>query len=170
VKDKLYTYEDTIKISIITLAVGEEEKVNSNAKKERLEIIKKLKERLDKGEDFEKVFKDVTSKGIKGLTITVRTLDKDTARNNSREEPFLLDAVNNLSPSGISDVFEENSSFNIAKCIDRKEGEYKSFEDVKESVKSSYINERYDEIIKNLIKDASSEVNDKVYQSIKNMD
>jgi parvulin-like peptidyl-prolyl isomerase len=150
--------------------MGEQDKVNSNAKKERLEIIKKLKERLDKGEDFEKVFKDATSKGIKGLTITVRTLDKDTARNNSREEPFLLDAVNNLSPSGISDVFEENSAFNIAKCIDRKEGEYKSFEDVKESVKSSYINERYDEIIKNLIKDASSEVNDKVYQSIKNMD
>jgi hypothetical protein len=170
VRDKLYTYEDTIKISMITLAVGEEEKVNSEAKEERLEIIKELKERLDKGEDFEKVLKDATSKGIKGLTTTARTLDKDTARNNSREEPLLLDAVNNLSPYGISDVFEENSSLNIAKCIDRKEGGYKSFEDVKENVKSSYINERYDEIIRNLIKDASIEVNDKVYQSIKGMD
>lgn len=168
VKDKLYKYEDTVRISVIKLAFGADgKKVNTEEKKQKLKEIQAIEDRLKNGEDFDQVIKDAVEGGIKGLSKVDRTLDKDTARNDFKTEPVLMDAIKNIMPGGISGMFEENSAFIIVKCLDRKGGGYKNFDEIKGSVASAYVNMKYDELIEGLIKDANVKVNDMAYKKFK---
>lgn len=94
------------------------------------------------------------------MDIIDRVFDESTARNDIRNESSIYDSVSKLEIGEISDVIEYNQAFYIIKCIDRKEGDYYSFEEKKDYIRTRYIDERYEELIQKLMNESEVKIFD----------
>lgn len=66
-----------------------------------------------------------------------------------------------------SNVEDLDDSFVLYKCIGRTQGKYKDFDKIKDSVKSYYADEKYDELLKSESKIMQIQINDSVYNEYK---
>lgn len=97
---------------------------------------KKVKERLDKGEDFAKVAKEAStdpgSKDKGGDLGTVTYVD-------SGFDQKFMDGAIVLKEGQISNPVQTQFGFHVIKCIKKEEYPYKKFETVKEEIKKSIL-------------------------------
>lgn len=112
---------------------------------------KKVKERLDKGEVFEDVAKEVSidpSKDNGG--------DLDFFSYNDMVKPF-ADAAFSMEIGQISDPVKSEFGYHIIKLTDKKTDAEVTFENTKESLVDTYKNNKYNELIENLKNSAEIE-------------
>lgn len=61
---------------------------------------------------------------------------------------------------------EEGNSFIVLEVAERKVMGYKSFDEVKDHVKSQIMDKKYEEMVDKLVKEAKIEVNNSKYNSL----
>lgn len=144
-REQYITYE-TLHLAAIVLPVG-----NPSDKQERQRIesqIADIHRRLSAGEDFGELARRF-SRGPGAKDGGDLGLFKTSQLNKA-----LLEAVEGMQPGQISQPIETASGFQVIKLLDRRAGETKAYEDVKDAIYSELyreeINRRYMEWVKQL--------------------
>lgn len=157
-KDKQYSMPDFIKFEKITIPFG-----SGAVEKEKAEqLIIKAKEMLDSGTAFENVAALFNQDG----KVEEHILDETTARNDKYLHPELKAVAGSMEAGQISGPIETKDEFIIVKCTDKVSNRYQSYVDVKDKVRISYMDEKYEEIINKLVGEAHVQINQEVYNSI----
>ncbi len=151
----------SIRINRISLPVTDEKgNVDPVKRQEAGEKIEDILKRIKAGERFEELAKAANRDG----TVMERVFDTSTKHMDSRINPELRETAEGMSPNQVSDIIMlEDSSLNIIKCEEYKiEGDIK-FDDVKENIRSWYIDTKYDEYKDQLIRNARVDIDPKAY-------
>jgi hypothetical protein len=146
-----YKKQDLIELLKIS-ATGEQAK----------EILKLMKEDIDRGMGAEAA----ASKYAADANFEYLSMDADTARSDALVHPILHTKVTDLTEGGITDVFQENGAYILARCIKRSPAGYLQFHEVKEAIISHLGAQAYDRMIDERIRDADVAVNTETYQRI----
>lgn len=149
--ETLFPSTDTIKTSKLRITyVNKDGSINQEAKLAAYEAALKAKERIDAGEDFDKVAAD-TNQEKKAL---FQVFDHSSERIDTMTYNKVLKQIKDLKPGQITGVINDNGAFWILKVIERKGGDRKSFEEGEDYVRTKYVDEKYEELVNALIKKA----------------
>jgi hypothetical protein len=160
-KDKSYRETGDIKVYKMTVIYLQEDKRKEAAKK-----AEEIKKRLANGENFEQISKSYISDSSFKYVFEEKLYDKRSARTEGEENPRVFETVSKMSTGEISDLIEEPTSFNVLKCLDRCSDVYQPFEEVKDVVKSSYIDEQFEIFIQRLVKEANVDIEKETFEKI----
>ena len=165
-KEKNYKIVDAMTVLYIkTSGVDEKGNPKEDKRNEAKAKMEQLKSRLDKGESFESVSKAYGVEGNVKIVSGERKFDSTTSRSDPEDAAKILEAANRLNKGQISGVVEERDGFYILNCIEKKEGGYRAFEEVKGSIGLEYVDKKFEEMIQLLIKDAKIEVVESLYKN-----
>lgn len=157
-KDKQYSMPDFMKFEKITIPFG-----SDAVEKEKAEqMIMKAKRMLDSGTAFENVAEQFNRDG----KVEEHILDETTARNDHYLHPELKAVAGSMEAGQISGLIETKDEFIIVKCTDKVSNRYQSYVDVKDKVRISYMDEKYEEVIDKQVGEAHVRINQEVYDSI----
>lgn len=164
-KDKIFMLEDWIRIQVISVSYKEDsgDKTVEEKKKKAKVLIGKAKAGIDDGVAFEELARRYNSDGMSNE----RIFESSTTRTSTRANPVMKSEASELEPGHVSGVFEENFSFNIIKCMERRPGGYRPFDEVKDTIKIQLDAYKMEELLEKLAEEASIEINEKVYNRIK---
>ena len=163
-KDKLFKKLDKIKIQKISVPYSSKYKTKKEDSEYR---IMEIKARLNKVEDFEEISELYSKDSSIKIEFSEQVFDDSTARSDYKKWPELALMAGNLPEGEVSDIFEENESFYIIKCIERSDSGYKSLDEVKNDVESLIADDEYEKMIDKLVSEAKVDINEKVYEKIK---
>jgi len=93
--------------------------------------------------------------------------DDSTARADGMIRAVALSEAMKLTPGQLSPVFEERMTFWVMKCVSREPLGYRSFDEVKDNVRSRYVDEKYGALVTDLVSKAQVEINRDVYNAIR---
>lgn len=166
-KDKNYKNPDDIKISYVKVS-GVDEKGNLKNDKKAVAKFKsdELKAKINAGESFENIIKTQSVQGNVKIEVGDKEFNSSNRRSEGENASNLLNVAEVLKLGQISAVVEEGDSFYILKCTERKGMGYRTYDEVKGSVKSNYVDEKFEEMIGKLVKDAKIEIVKDVFQKI----
>ena len=170
-KDSLYKKEGEVKILKAYITYTDENRnFSEENRKAALEKIKQVKLKMDQGEKIE----DITDSSPEGETsgeslkvnFVEQVFNERTAKHDQQSVLELKTRARRLSVGEISDIIEENNTFYVIKCLEREADGYKSFEEVRENVKTKFIDEKYNELVDGLVKAAEVKIIESVYDQI----
>ncbi|HHW00551.1 MAG TPA: hypothetical protein GXX36_13460 [Clostridiaceae bacterium] len=167
IKDSLYRKEGEVKILKAYVTYTDENRnFSEENRKAALEKIRQVKLKMDQGENI----KNISDSSPKGESLKVnfveQVFNEKTAKHDQQSALELKTRARRLSVGEISDIIEENNTFYVIKCLEREADGYKSFEEVRENVKSKFIDEKYNEMVEGLVKAAKVEIVGSVYDRI----
>jgi len=163
-KDELYSTPGMVKVQRISISF-----LDSN---DHADVIKKEQAK----KEMEMVNAELAS-GASFMDLAEAFMDKDVEkelifnlgndRQNARSP--LAQASLKLTVQEKSSIIEENGSYNIVKCIEKIEpgSGYKAYEETKEQVLNDYIDNKYEERIRQKLSEAQIVLNESSYQSWK---
>lgn len=162
-KAERYRRKDTVKIQIISIdysgGKGESARI---ARDKARETMAEIRQRV--GVDAN--FFESAEKFANRITVSEKTLNP-TRQNEGGEEQSQLEAkAARLNIGEMSEVFEENKAFHTVKCVGRIASGYFDFDEIREVVKSNYIDEQYRLFIDKKAQAAEVEINRKIYDGI----
>lgn len=164
IKDKSFKKREKIRILKISAPYSSKYKTQ----KEDAEYkITEIKARLDKGEDFTKISELYSKDTSIKIECVGQVFDDSTVRSDGMRWPVLADMARNLPEGRISDIFEENESFYIIKCIEKSDSGYKPYDEVKDVVETYIVDDKYEKMIDKLVSEAKVDINKKVYERVK---
>ncbi|GAA3399504.1 hypothetical protein GCM10020370_00250 [Paenibacillus hodogayensis] len=162
-KDVLFVKSDTIRIKKLSVALADH---GSLQKGDARALIDDIHDRWAAGEDLDKLLEAYEPKNSRLIAKEEQILDDASIKDNARNSPILTDTAEQLSVGGISQVFEENGAFTMIVCLEKTPQGYRPFLEVKDQVKSDVIDQQYNELVAQLMKDAVIHINNSVYNSI----
>ncbi|MFB3882425.1 MAG: peptidylprolyl isomerase [Armatimonadota bacterium] len=120
----------------------------------------------------DKLAADATAESIEsacGYRASVEELvfDDATARADGTVRPLARGEAMELAPGQVSPVFHERGSSWVMKCLSRQPLGYRPLDEVKDNVRSRYVDERYEALVADLVSRASVEINREVYDAVK---
>ena len=71
-----------------------------------------------------------------------------------------------LGEGDASDIFEEHGAFCILKCVEKNDLGYMPFDEGKGNVRTRYTDEKYEELVDRMVRDAQVEIKRPVYDRI----
>lgn len=157
-KDKHYRLPDFVKLEKITIPFGS----GANERESPKQLITKAKRMLESG----KAFGEVASQFNRDGKAEEQILDETTAKNDGYLYPELKAVAGSMEPGQISGPIEAEGEFVIVKCTDKQTNRYQSYADVKDKVRTAYMDEQYEQIIDKLVGEARVQINQEVYDSI----
>ncbi len=167
IKDSLYRKEGEVKILKAYITYTDENRNFSEEKrKAALEKIKQVKLKMDQGEKIENISDSSPNGESLKVNFVEQVFNEKTAKYDQQSVLELKTRARRLSVGEVSDIIEENNTFYVIKCLEREADGYKSFEEVKENVKSKFIDEKYNEMVEELVKAAKVEIVESVYDRI----
>lgn len=110
-------------------------------------------------------FEDVLKKYNEHQEPVEIIFDHTTARQNIKYESELYMPVSELEVEDISQVIHFNGAYYIIKCVERINGGYQDFNDYEDIIKDRYIEALYAEYVESLMKDATVDIIEKVYNA-----
>lgn len=162
-KDKYFKTGKSVKIQVVSVGfVGMNRDVDEGKKQEAYKKIQEAKKRSDNGEGFEGLMKMYNNKGEQRIYEIIEDDRRTNVGENLRKIAF------ELKDGQVSEIINNVSTFDIVRCIEKKDEIYQRFEEVKDTVKASYIDWRYCEFINQLVKDAQVSINEEAYAFIDN--
>ncbi|MCY6485708.1 peptidylprolyl isomerase [Clostridium aestuarii] len=123
-------------------------------------VAKDIKGKLDKGEDFAKLAKEYGTDGTKDKGGDLGTV---TVVNSGFDQEFMNGAMQ-LKNGEISEPVKTQFGYHIIKCIKREEKPVKSFEAVKEQIKSDLLNKNKNDAWSNKLNEIKEGSKIKVYE------
>lgn len=157
-KDKQYRLPDFVKLEKITIPFGS----GANERESAKQLITKAKRMIDSGAAFGKVASQFNRDGKAEEQI----FDETTGRNDGYLYPELKAVAGSIEPGQISGPIEVKGEFVIVKCTDKKTNRYQSYADVKDKVRTAFMDEQYELIIDKLVGEAQVQINQEVYEKI----
>jgi len=170
-KDELYKRSDYIKVRSFSISFTDGNgNRDESAYKKAEDVAKKAKAKTDSGGDFEKIASEYGSDlklqiKIEDMVFDEKTRKVDIKVNRGR----LLDQAQKLLPNQVSDVFDDGRDFYVLKFLERRDGGYKSFEEVSaddNDLKNRYLDMKYKEYVTRLVNEADIEINNRVYDRV----
>lgn len=131
--------------------------------------IEEVKRRLEQGEDPEAISRSLESEAGAGWKAGEFVVNEDTLRSKDIHTPDqeAIEEALRLPENGVSEVFESGESLVVLKCLERKGGGYRPFDDVKEDVKRRLFEEKFETEVKKLASGAKVTLVENVYRSIR---
>ncbi len=160
VKDKWYARGARVRVWTISASFrkGGETATRDQARARMEEV----KAKLDQGARFEELARRYNEEGTLGEV----AFDDASARFDATSRPALREAAVKLSVGESSGIIEDRGAFCIAKCISREALGCAPFEEVQSNVRLRYTDEKYEEMIADLVRKATVEINRPVYDAI----
>ena len=149
--------QDKIKVSVISIPFMGKKKQDVNAK------IAVLENQLKKGAQFEELAIEYNSTG----KLNVRVFDANSRHSDFRYNGEIKRAAEKLQPGQISQPIETSNSACIIKCLENKVTGYRGFDEVKDALKTLYIEKKYDELVEKMTREAKLMIDQRAYRSIK---
>ncbi|NQX67145.1 peptidyl-prolyl cis-trans isomerase [Paenibacillus alba] len=137
------------------------EKISMKKSERSDEVMRDLHKNLQKADSIEKL-KSVD----KDIAVETQTLNETTAKTDYDVNPQLLTEAQKLKVGEISDIIDENNRLTIIKTIENKERGIQSYDKVKEQVQSRILDEKYEDLVQHIIKDAKVKVVDQVFNRL----
>jgi len=148
---QLYKLPDEISLEIVS-AEGEDAE----------EILKAVKERLDDGWETERAVEPYGER----IAVAARVMNAETARSDALEDPALLAQALQLEAGRTSEVFFSQGRYMVLRCVERKAGEYRPFEEVHNAIRSHLAGQAYARELERRKREAEVAVNEAVYGRI----
>jgi hypothetical protein len=136
--------------------------ISRNRKKDALKSLEAIKYSFENNENMNHFLDNDNSTSIIEMVFDDSTASLDD-RFNFQAKTVAL----NLHPGEISSIIEDETEYYFIKCIERKDGGYISFEDIRQIVESNYIDEKYNAIIDRMLTESKLQINKKIYDSIR---
>ncbi len=116
--------------------------------------IEEVKRRLNAGERFEDLAAEHNQNGeVHEYVFDFETRSMDKSHRASRRDEAM-----SLYEGEVSGIFEEMSAFFILKCVEKEALGHQPFDEVKGSVQRPYVQQKYQELVAELVESASVEI------------
>lgn len=165
VKERQYKNADTLTLEKLSISYSARTSEEMSAQRvqasQRMLAIKKDLDQEANGAEKDQYGK---SDRIK-LVSEIITLDPNSSNKNLILAPLMMETAYRLKAGQTSDVLEEDGAFLILRCVERKEGGYKSFEVNRDLVKSNYVDSKYEEFVGQMLKTVPYTTNKSIYDS-----
>jgi hypothetical protein len=160
-KETLYNRGDRVVVWAISVRFASRSQENLSREAARA-IVEALRAKLAPDATLESL------KAACGTAASVEEMafDDSSARADGMTRALARGEAMKLSPGEVSPVFEERSAFWLLKCVSREPLGYRPFEEVRDSVRSRYVDERYDALVNGLVCKAKVEISSEVYDAI----
>lgn len=137
------------------------EKVSMSKMGQADEIMKQLRGAGQKDNVLEEI-----KKANKDILIETQTFNEASAKTDNDLYPKLLVEAKKLKVGEISGIIEENNRFTILKGIEVEERGFQDFDTVKEQIISRIIDEKYEELVQNRMKNTDVKIMDKALERV----
>lgn len=137
------------------------EKISMSKTEQADEIMKKLRGGDPKDNVLEKI-----KKANKDILIETQTFNEDSAKTDYELNPKLLVEAKKIKAGEISGIIDENNRLTIMKGIAVKERGFQDFDTVKEQIIIQMIDEKYEELVQNRMKNTDVKIMDKALERI----
>lgn len=146
-KEKRFSCADTIVLDSysVTLPNGQDAGFDSSQTARFLELQKDLQN----GESLEKLKKRYKEAAYQKITI-----DDQNADRMQKTSQIFYHGAQNLQAGEVSEVLCDKNTIMVLKCISRKKGGFKNYEEYKSGIQKEYTEECYEQYIKKLVKKA----------------
>lgn len=153
-KEVRYPKSDKFKVEAFTLTFESLENDSQFTYEQSLEIMKAVKKIIKNDSNYKQVIKD------KYPQVEFRNLkmDDENASSVQKSTPNMFETTRNLSVNQVSEVFEENNSCVVIKCISRTADGFKDFEHYKDGISKEFLEYKYNNYINELLKQTKVEV------------
>jgi len=168
IKDIYFLKPVYIKLDSITVYFSNNSgSVNMEKKNKAKDIMKKVLTCIENGYEYEYAFEKYQN--IDGLSIyrDIILFDEDSSRTEHFEYDDIKTQAETLNTGEISEIIEFKNSYCILKCLDKKNKEYRTYYEAKEKIRSKYIDQKYEEKIKQMVSNANVLIVHNIYKSIK---
>ncbi|MDQ0877376.1 hypothetical protein QFZ77_006035 [Paenibacillus sp. V4I3] len=166
-KETMYKKIDSIKYEKIVIPfLDEKGNPSPDKKKIAASMAAKIKEDTNKGLKFEDIVSAYKKQDKSDIEYKELEFNESTYKSDSRIYKQLTIKLDELKNGQISDVIEENASFNIVKVLEKSIPSYKTLDEVREQVKKKLADNKYDEFINKLVHESKLIVDNKAYNSI----
>jgi hypothetical protein len=163
-RNQLFKNSDTITIQKISVSRVE----GSSDVNEVSSEIAVIKDLINNGEHFDEILKKYKPKSpLVKAEFNEQTLDQSTLRTNSKFSPIETSIASKMSVGDVSEIFKEENSLIIMKCVARIDGGYVGFEEAKSALKLKILDDQYIEWISNKVNEASVETHKYLINKIK---
>ncbi|SFL73075.1 hypothetical protein SAMN03159341_10941 [Paenibacillus sp. 1_12] len=142
---------------------------NETAKLEAKAKIDQIKLRLEKGEDIQELRQSLKRDETSHWIIEELVINEDQLRRRDIHNPdeLMMNEALSLPAGQISGVLEMTpNSFGLIQTVERKEGDYRPYREVKDSVRQRMIDDRYESKVKQLLEAAKVVIMEQGYQQI----
>ncbi|MCV4230921.1 peptidylprolyl isomerase [Virgibacillus sp. LDC1] len=160
-KGRLYDAPATVKVRQLSLSFLDASRnvdpLLKTREKKKMEI---AREKISSGISFEQAAKDINQ----GDQVTEQLYNLDSYRHNARSP--VAQASANLRPGEVSEIVEENGHFYLIQCMEKgqKGSKYLAFDEIREQVLKDYIDNKYEEYIRERVTDAQVALNEELYR------
>ncbi|TXK84156.1 peptidylprolyl isomerase [Paenibacillus sp. N3.4] len=165
VKDRQYKNTDTITLEKLSISYsGRTPEEMSAQRMLASQSMLAIKKDMDQGSIEEKQDRNRKEDRIKMVSEMI-TLDPESSGKNLILAPLMMETAFTLKTGQTSEILEEDASFLILRCVERKEGGYKPFEANRDLVRSNYVDSEYAEFVNQQVKSVPYTTNKSVYDS-----
>lgn len=163
VKDRLFMPEDSVAFRKISVSYA------GTTRQHALEALAAVKSKLEQGVDWGEAVR-VMKESDPSLEIAYseEKLTSETGRDYAKRQPALYAVLQSEPPVGrIGEPFEEpmSTSYVLIEITERTRGEAKSFEEVRDAVRSRFLDEAYTAYLDKRVEEASVKINESAYRS-----
>ncbi|MDG0809462.1 peptidylprolyl isomerase [Cohnella rhizosphaerae] len=104
-----------------------------------------------------------------GWKASAFVVNEDTLRSRDLHTPdqLAIEEAMKLPENGVSEVFADGDRLVVLKCVARKGGGYRPFNDVKEDVRRRLFEEKFDTEVERLAAEAKVTLEENVYRAIR---
>lgn len=154
-KDKLYKKQDSIKVQKLIIVPTKDRNALNALKTELKAKIDALKANKISFDTAAGAYKE--DQRFK-TELTEQSFDPEKEQQSKEGNDPVSEEARQLKPGQVSGLIEAPEGLVLMRCTERKDNGYQSFEEVKSNVKNHRIDEGYEEMLKELMKEAKIEV------------
>lgn len=157
-KERLYKKREDIKVSQFTIRYKD-----SMHKHKALLAAENIMRLMEDGDKNHSIIPGIAVDNSINIEIRERSFNDSTYREDEKNDPVILEASEGLLEGQVSSVLEVEQSFVVLICVERRNAGYKEYDEVKENVKTNYIEKKYNELIGRMVQEADIKINEKVF-------
>jgi len=166
-KNKLYLVEAEVTVYKIRFShLDKNGKLSDTKQQASLALIREVQARLEQGDSFAALASEYNETAAERDSRGVQTFDSSTAREDQLSNPLLRSAAQQLEPGAISEMIEAGNAYYLLQVIDKKPGGFRPYADVREDVRTRYIEQAYSELVDRMARDAAVEIRKETYEAL----
>lgn len=159
-KEESYRKPGNLKVQKVSVAYVAEE-----SKQIAYQKTKEIKARLEDGESIDSISTAYASDRSVAFNFENVNYDRRSMSYEIEANPSLHKVLQSIREEETSSLIDGNRIYHVIKCIQRETDGYSSYEEISASVRSAYIDEKYEEMVGRLVQSAKIEINERMYKN-----
>ncbi|HER35628.1 MAG TPA: peptidyl-prolyl cis-trans isomerase [Halothiobacillaceae bacterium] len=165
-KNRKYRKRDTVRLGQIAACWNPRSQTrNCSSRQEAERLIQQARQRIQAGEGFDQVAKSINA----SRRPYEQTFDHEGAMAEVQRYPSFVEQALRLNVGDVSEVIEEPrmQMLVILRVIDKRTAGYLPFEEMRSYIKHRHIDEQYDDLVADRLKNADVRVNESIWARIR---